>query len=113
VLQLWEGRALCQGLRPSKAGKLTSYSSTSGQPVEEPVEGLSAAIWPCQLHYRGGEIPTGEELLAGMFFLNEHPIIILFDSRPSHNFISSACVERARLTLVASGVPYAISTPGG
>jgi hypothetical protein len=24
------------------------------------------------------EIPAGEEVLAGMFFLNEHPIIFLF-----------------------------------
>jgi hypothetical protein len=27
------------------------------------------------------EIPTGEEVLASTFFLNEHLIIILFDSR--------------------------------
>jgi hypothetical protein len=26
------------------------------------------------------EIPIGEELLACKFFLNEHPIIVLFDS---------------------------------
>jgi hypothetical protein len=35
------------------------------------------------------EIPTGEEVLAGTFSLNEHPIIILFDSGASHDFISS------------------------
>jgi hypothetical protein len=59
------------------------------------------------------EIPTGEEILVSTFFLNEHSIIILFDSRASHDFMSSACVERAKLTLVASGAPYVISTPGG
>jgi hypothetical protein len=59
------------------------------------------------------EIPTGEEVLTGMFFLNEHPIIILFDSGASHDFVSSVCAERAKLTLVASGVSYVISTPGG
>jgi hypothetical protein len=60
------------------------------------------------------EIPTGEEVLMGMFFLNEHPIIILFDSGgASHDFISSACAKRARLTLVASGVPHVINTPRG
>jgi hypothetical protein len=47
------------------------------------------------------------------FFLNEHPIIILFDSRASHDFVSSACAKRAKLTLVSSGTPYVISTPGG
>jgi hypothetical protein len=59
------------------------------------------------------EIPMGEEVLAGTFFLNEHPIIILFDSRASHDFVSLACAERVRLTLGASGAPYVISTPGG
>jgi hypothetical protein len=59
------------------------------------------------------EIPMGEEVLMGMFFLNEHPIIILFDSRASHNFVSSTCAKRTKLTLVASEVPYVISTPGG
>jgi hypothetical protein len=59
------------------------------------------------------EIPTGEEVLVGTFFLNEHPIIILFDSRASHDFVSTACAERAKLILVALGVPYVISTPEG
>jgi hypothetical protein len=59
------------------------------------------------------EILMGEEVLASMFFLNEHPIIILFDSGTSHDFISSTCAKRVRITLVASGAPYVISTPGG
>jgi hypothetical protein len=59
------------------------------------------------------EIPMGEELLAGIFFLNECPIIILFDSGASHDFMSFTCAKKARLSLVASGVPYLISTPGG
>jgi hypothetical protein len=58
-------------------------------------------------------IPTGEEVLAGTFFLNERPIVILFDSVASHDFMSSVCAKKARLTLVASGVPYVIITPGG
>jgi predicted aspartyl protease len=59
------------------------------------------------------EIPTGEEVLAGMFFLNDQPIVILFDSGASYDFMSSTCAKKARLTLVASGKPYVISTPGG
>jgi hypothetical protein len=59
------------------------------------------------------EIPTGEEVLAGTFFLNEHPVIIMFDSGASHDFMSSTCAKKAKLSLVASGVPYMISTPGG
>jgi predicted aspartyl protease len=59
------------------------------------------------------EIPTGEEVLIGTFFFNEHPIIILFDSGASHDFMSSAYTKRAKLALLASGAPYVISTPEG
>jgi hypothetical protein len=59
------------------------------------------------------EIPMGEEVLAGTFFLNEHPIIILFDSRASRDFMRSICTKKAKLSVVASGASYVISTPGG
>jgi predicted aspartyl protease len=59
------------------------------------------------------EIPTGEEVLVGIFFLNERPIIILFDSGASHDIMSSTCAKKAKLSLVVSGVPYVISTPRG
>jgi hypothetical protein len=59
------------------------------------------------------EIPTGEEVLAGTFSLNEHPVIILFDSGASHDFISSTCAKKAMLSMVATEAPYVISTPGG
>jgi hypothetical protein len=58
-------------------------------------------------------IPTREDVLAGTFFLNDQPIVILFDSRASHDFMSSTCAKKARLTLVASRTPYMISTPRG
>jgi hypothetical protein len=58
-------------------------------------------------------IPTGEEVLAGTFFLNERPIVILFDFGAWHDFMSSTCAKMVRLTLMASGAPYVISTPGG
>jgi hypothetical protein len=59
------------------------------------------------------EIPMGEEVLADTFFLNEHPIIILFYFGASHDFMSSTCAKKARLTLMASGASYVINTPGG
>jgi hypothetical protein len=59
------------------------------------------------------EIPTGEEVLAGMFSLNEHPIIILFDSRALHDFISSTCAKKVMLSTMTVEALYVISTPGG
>jgi hypothetical protein len=58
-------------------------------------------------------ISTAEVVLAGTFFLNERPIIILFDSGASHDFMSSTFAKKARLILMASGAPYVISTPRG
>jgi hypothetical protein len=60
-----------------------------------------------------GEIPMGEEVPSGTFFLNEHPVIILFDSGASHDFISSTCAKKVMLSMVAVKAPYVISTPGG
>jgi hypothetical protein len=59
------------------------------------------------------EIPMGEEVLMGTVFLNEHPVIILFDSGASHDFMSSTYAKKAKLSLVVSRAPYVISTPGG
>jgi predicted aspartyl protease len=59
------------------------------------------------------EIPTGEEVLLGTFFLNEDPIIILFDSGASHDFMSFTYAKKAKLSLATSEAPYVISTPGG
>jgi hypothetical protein len=43
------------------------------------------------------EIPTGEVVLAGTFFLNERPIVILFDSEASHDLMSFTCAKNAKL----------------
>jgi predicted aspartyl protease len=55
----------------------------------------------------------GEQVLVGTLFLNECPIIILFDSGASHDFMSFTCAKKAKLSLVASGAPYVISTLEG
>jgi predicted aspartyl protease len=72
------------------------------------------APWVAHANYTTvEEIPTGEEVLAGTFSLNEHPIIILFDSGASHDFISSTCSKKAMLSMMAIEAPYVISTPRG
>jgi predicted aspartyl protease len=55
----------------------------------------------------------GEEVLVGTFSLNEHPVIALFDSRASHDFISSTCAKKVMLSTVTAEALYVISTPGG
>jgi hypothetical protein len=48
-------------------------------------------------------------VLAGTFFLNKHPIIILFDSGASHDFMSFTSAKKAKSSLVS----YYYPTPGG
>jgi hypothetical protein len=72
------------------------------------------APWTGRTNYTNvEEIPMGEEVLEGTFLLNECPNVILFDSGASHDFMSFTCGKKAKLSLVASGMPYMISTPGG
>jgi hypothetical protein len=59
------------------------------------------------------EIPTGEKVLAGMFFLNKHPIVVLFNSGASHVLMSSTCAKKEMLSKVATKALYVISTPRG
>jgi hypothetical protein len=59
------------------------------------------------------DVPEGEHVLAGMFSLNGHPIVVLFYSGATHNFISQACTKSHRLTITHLSTPYMISTPEG
>jgi hypothetical protein len=59
------------------------------------------------------DIPEGEQVLAGMFSLSEHPATVLFDSRVSHDFISKACTQKHQLVIEHIITPYLIRTSGG
>jgi predicted aspartyl protease len=59
------------------------------------------------------DIPEGEQILAGMFSLNGQPMVILFDSGATNDFISRACTQKHQLDIQHSDSPYMISTPGG
>jgi hypothetical protein len=104
MLQLREDGPLCYRMPPAQAKQLTVSSGTRGQLVDGPSEGSCTTM---------EEFTTGEEVLVGTFFLNKHPVIILFDSRASHGFISSTCAQKAMLSMVASEAPNVISTPRG
>jgi hypothetical protein len=63
-------------------------------------------------HITVEDIPEGEEVLVGTFLLFGSPIIILFDSGALHDFISSACAKREKLSLTAAKPSYMIRTHG-
>jgi hypothetical protein len=59
------------------------------------------------------DVPEGGHVLTGTFSLNGHPIIILFDSGASHNFISKAYTQTHKLAVKSIDTPYIIRTLGG
>jgi hypothetical protein len=38
-------------------------------------------------------------MVIGMFFINDTSVVVQFDSRASHSFISIACVEKHNLPI--------------
>ena len=54
------------------------------------------------------EIPTGEVVTAGTFLVNQHPAVVLFDSRASHSFMSQTFVSKhnQRVVTVDKGGYY-------
>jgi predicted aspartyl protease len=58
-------------------------------------------------------IPEGESAIMGTFSLKSHPIVILFDTGATHDFISKACTQRHHLAIEPTNTPYVISTTGG
>jgi predicted aspartyl protease len=58
-------------------------------------------------------IPEGEQVLTCTFSLNGYPIVILFDSGATHDFISKAYTQKHQLPIAHTHTPYRISTPGG
>ena len=40
------------------------------------------------------KIPLGEVVTAGKFLVNQHPVVVLFDSGASHSFMSPAFASK-------------------
>jgi hypothetical protein len=59
------------------------------------------------------DVSKGEQVLASMFSLNGHPIVVLFDSGATHNFISKSWTKNYRLTVTHLSTSYMICTLGG
>jgi hypothetical protein len=58
------------------------------------------------------EILQDQPVMAGMFTINSHPTLVLFDSGASHSFMSLGFAERHNLPIMAIPKAYGISTPG-
>ena len=58
------------------------------------------------------QVVQQETVMAGMFTIDSHPALVLFDSGASHSFMSMGFVERHNLSLMAILYAYKIRTVG-
>jgi hypothetical protein len=58
------------------------------------------------------ELLHSQPVMAGMFTINSHPALVLFDSGASHSLMSMGFVERHNLPIMAIPKAYRISTSG-
>jgi hypothetical protein len=63
-------------------------------------------------HTTVDDIPEGEPVIAGMFSINNHPAVVLFDSGSSHSFVSQAFVKRYEQKIIELECAYRISSAG-
>src|SRR5438132_947974 len=59
------------------------------------------------------EVPAGAPVMAGMFSVNGHPAVIIFDSGASHSFVSALYAYRINLECEYTEDDYFIQSPGG
>jgi hypothetical protein len=53
------------------------------------------------------------DVVIGMFLINDTSAVVLFDSRASHSFISTAYVGKHNLPLALLRCQMIVSSPGG
>jgi hypothetical protein len=82
---------------------------TRGQSAEGTSEGSCTTDWSHKLYLRGGDSHGGRS--ASGYVHSQWAS--RYYSGASHDIMSSAFAKKAKLSLVASGAPYVISTIGG
>jgi hypothetical protein len=59
------------------------------------------------------EAQDAPDVVIGMFLNNDTSAVVLFDSRESHSFISTAYVEKHNLPMALLRCQMIVSSPGG
>jgi len=69
--------------------------------------------YPARVHHTSiEEIPEAEPVTSGMFPVNQHLAVVLFDSRSLHSFMSQAFAQQHDQAVTDLGYGYRISSAG-
>jgi len=69
--------------------------------------------YPARVHHTSiEEIPEREPVTTGMFPVNQHLAVVLFDSTSSHSFMSQAFAQKHDQAVIDLGYGYRINSAG-
>jgi len=79
--------------------------------MECPYPKKQQMTYPALVHHTSIEdIPEGEPVIAGMFPINRHLAVVLFDSGSLHSFMSQAFAQKHDQPVTELGCGYRISS---
>jgi len=94
-------------------GPCYNYHKMGHFAKECPYPKRQQTTYPARVHHSSiEEIPEGEPVTTGMFSVNQHLAVVLFDSRTSHSFMSQAFAQKHDQTVIDLGYGYRISSAG-
>ena len=94
-------------------GPCYNYHKMGHFAKECPYPKKQQTTYPARVHHTSiEEIPEGESITAGMFPVNQHPVVVLFDSGSSHSFMSQAFAQKHDQPVTELGCGYRISSAG-
>jgi hypothetical protein len=64
-------------------------------------------------HMTSDEAQQAQDVVLVMFLASSYPVTVLFDSGPSHSFITSSFVVKHNLSIANMKHTMLVSSPGG
>jgi len=110
-------------IAPAKPKEIQANNATKGPSYnchkmghfakECPYPKRQQTTYPARVHHTSiEEIPEGESVTAGMFPVNKHLPVVLFDSGSTHSFMSQAFAQKHDEPVIDLGYGYRISSAG-
>ena len=59
----------------------------------------------------GADAAKSDDLIQGAYFIDQIPLVMLYDSGATHSFIVRACVEKLSLPMSSLKVDLLVNTP--